>query len=200
MKMSRLEKKFMRTKGHMKRNMELVTDLLSRADLSDVREVLEAGCGVGAASALMAERGMNVTGVDLDEEQIMMAKRFQGEGENLRFMVSDITALPFEDGEFDMILSMGVLHHIPTWREAVTEVMRVLKPGGEYLLGDMAFSRLTVRLLGGITRNFGLYTVDDLLGQMESNGCSLVFRGRQEGRFGSHRFHEFIFGKGPSDV
>jgi len=192
MKMSKLEKRFMRTKAHMRKNVELISDLLTKVDLSDIRTVLEAGCGVGMASAHLAKHGLNVTGVDLDEEQIMMAKKFQGESGNLRFMVNDITALPFEDGKFDMALSVGVMHHIPTWDKALSEVVRVLKPGGNFLFGDLAYSRITVRLFGGLTKNYGIYTINDIIDHLEGIGCSVAFREKKGRMFG---FHKIVFRK-----
>ncbi len=194
MKMTKLEKRFMRTKAHMRKNVELVDKLLTKINLSDVKTVLEAGCGVGMASAYLAKRGLNVTGVDLDDEQIAMAKTFQGESGNLRFMVDDITTLPFEDGKFDMALSIGVMHHIPTWDKALTEIVRVLKPNGNFLFGDLAYSRFTVKLFGRLTKKYGVYTIDDIIGHLERMRCSVAFRGTKEGRFG---FHKIVFRKNP---
>lgn len=89
------------------------------------------------ASYLAKRYKWNVTGIDLDPEQIERAKSDNVENEYLKFFVADVTNLPFENREFNMVLSFDVLHHIPNWDKALNEICRVLRPEGFYILNDI---------------------------------------------------------------
>lgn len=56
-----------------------------------------------------------------------------------RFLTLDGTKLPFEDSEFDLVATNKVMHHVPRWREAVAEMIRVLKPGGYFICTDLVY-------------------------------------------------------------
>ena len=72
----------------------------------------------------------------------------------LKFMESDATTLPFGNQEFNMVLSFYVLHHIgSSWDKALTEINRVLKSGGYFILYDVTFSRFTTRILRRHVKN-----------------------------------------------
>ncbi len=96
--------------------------------------VLDFGCGPGTVSVGLAkavEPG-ELHGVDMEESQIELARAVaesdrQG---NAVFHVGDILHLPFEDGSFDVAHCHNVLMHIPDTQAVLTEVKRVLKPGG----------------------------------------------------------------------
>ncbi|MEM9049531.1 MAG: class I SAM-dependent methyltransferase [Pseudomonadota bacterium] len=90
--------------------------------------VLDAGCGTGALSFDLAERGHTVLGVDLAEAYIAdaAAKTMPG----TRFETGDITALPAPSQSVDAALSMLVLHFVPDTAAALAELCRVTRPGG----------------------------------------------------------------------
>ncbi len=96
--------------------------------------VLDFGCGIGTISAGLAEAVApgEMHGVDLEESQIELARaEAERRGlDNATFHVSDVLALPFEDGFFDVAHGNTILMHIPDAQAALTEVKRVLKPGG----------------------------------------------------------------------
>ncbi|MCK4583812.1 class I SAM-dependent methyltransferase, partial [candidate division WOR-3 bacterium] len=113
MKIGKLEKIFVNRRKEAEKSIKIAERLFRQIDLSNVKKVLEVGCGIGVVSSYLAKRyGWNVTGIDLDPEQIERAKKDNTENEYLRFFEADVTQLPFEDREFDMILSFDVLHHI----------------------------------------------------------------------------------------
>ena len=98
------------------------------------QRVLDFGCGPGTISVGLAKAvdPGELHGVDMEASQIDQAKavaQSQGRG-NAIFHVADITDLPFEDGFFDVAHAHNVLMHIPDTQEVLTEVKRVLKPGG----------------------------------------------------------------------
>lgn len=94
-------------------------------------KLLEIGCSMGTDLLQLARSGFDVTGIDLTEEGIRLAKlRFTLYNHQASLMVSDAEDLPFDDNTFDIVYSFGVLHHTPDTQGAINEVYRVLKPGG----------------------------------------------------------------------
>ena len=96
--------------------------------------VLDFGCGPGTISVGLAnavEPG-EIHGVDMDESQIERARSVaasQGQ-DNAIFHVGDVTALEFQDNFFDVAHCRSVLMHVPDTAAVLSEVKRVLKPGG----------------------------------------------------------------------
>jgi len=94
-------------------------------------KLLEIGCGMGTDLLQIARRNLQVTGIDLTEEGIALAKkRFEIYGLPAELKVDDAENLSFEDNTFDVVYSFGVLHHTPDTQKSIDEVLRVLKPGG----------------------------------------------------------------------
>jgi len=176
MKMGKLEKKFVNSKRQAEKNIRIAEQLFGEIDSSNVKMVLEVGCGIGMLASYLAKKyGWHVTGIDLDPEQIERAKSEYTENEYLKFFEADATKLLFGKGEFDMVLSFDVLHHIPCWDRAIEEINRVLKPKGFYIFNDLAFSRLAARTFGGLLRNYmGVYVVDDIIHHLEGNNLKVV--------------------------
>lgn len=94
--------------------------------------VLEIGVGLGADHQKFAEGGANLHGVDLTPRAITNThNRFDLLGLKSELQVADAEDLPFDDGEFDMVYSWGVIHHSPETPQAAKEIHRILKPGGQ---------------------------------------------------------------------
>ena len=96
--------------------------------------VLDFGCGPGTISVGLAkavEPG-ELHGIDMEESQVEMARAAAAAGghDNATFHVGDVTDLPFEDNSFDVAHCHAVLIHVPDTQAVLTEVKRVLKPGG----------------------------------------------------------------------
>ncbi|HYW69885.1 MAG TPA: class I SAM-dependent methyltransferase [Pyrinomonadaceae bacterium] len=107
------------------------------ADFAATRglRVLEIGCGIGTDGAQFARAGADYTGIDLTEAAIELAKkRFALSGLSGEFKVSDAEHLDFPDDRFDLVYSHGVLHHTPDIESAISEIHRVLKPGGRAIV------------------------------------------------------------------
>ena len=95
--------------------------------------VLEAGCGKGRHSFIVSSFGpKKLFSADLSEA-VFIARR-NVRGENCAFVRCDIKSLPFEEAMFDLVFSVGVLHHLDKPAEGLKELWRVLKPGGKLLL------------------------------------------------------------------
>jgi ubiquinone/menaquinone biosynthesis C-methylase UbiE len=94
-------------------------------------DLLEIGCGIGVDSIELARCGFRVTGIDLTQAAIDIAKQHAAHRQvEIAFQRGNAEALEFSDNAFDAVYSFGVLHHTPNMRRAISEVHRVLKPGG----------------------------------------------------------------------
>src|SRR6266481_7279809 len=104
------------------------------ADFAGARgsSILEIGCGMGTDGAQFAQAGAQYTGIDLTQAAIDLArKRFELSGLVGEFRVADAENLDFADASFDRVYSHGVLNHTPDTARAISEIHRVLKPGGQ---------------------------------------------------------------------
>jgi 2-polyprenyl-3-methyl-5-hydroxy-6-metoxy-1,4-benzoquinol methylase len=96
--------------------------------------VLEIGCGGGGFSRWLAEAGAgSVIGADFAPVAIEKARRAPVPP-NLSFEVQDIEAMPYDNASFDLVVSCETIEHVPRPDHAVTELGRVLAPGGTLLL------------------------------------------------------------------
>src|SRR5579859_4971907 len=92
--------------------------------------VLDAGCGMGRFSEIVHQYGGTYVGVDFSYA-VDAAHENAGHLPNVHFVQADLFALPFADNVFDLVMSLGVLHHTPDPRRAFASLPRVLKPGGK---------------------------------------------------------------------
>ena len=102
-----------------------------RPYLTPGMKVLDCGCGPGAISVGLAEAvgpAGHVTGVDFGESQIAVAKARSTP--NLTFRVGSVYELPFEDNTFDLVFSHALFEHLADPVRGVTEIRRILRPGG----------------------------------------------------------------------
>jgi len=111
--------------------------------LIDGDKALDICCGLGTNGLYLAERGFNVTGIDISEKAVEIANRKARETrkvENSNFEVRSFMDMDFKPGSFDFVLDIGCFHHVSEEdRHAFIEnVFRILRPGGRYLL--MCFS------------------------------------------------------------
>lgn len=100
-----------------------------RADLDKSMTVLELACGTGQLSFLISQSVGFLEATDFSENMIHAVKRKQTP-ENLRFSVQDATDLQFEAEAFDCVVIANALHIMPNPEKALSEIYRVLKPGG----------------------------------------------------------------------
>jgi len=132
-------------------------DMLLNVSADDA--ILDVGCGTGAdVLALAAKVGPagRVVGIDSSEQLIAQA-RATSPGLPVEFHQGNAGELPFADGTFDAVRSERVIEHVPDPSRALSEMLRVLKPGGRLLVCDpdhgmwaldMTDRRLTRRIFG----------------------------------------------------
>ncbi len=98
--------------------------------------VLDAACGEGYGSALLARNAASVTGVDISPEAVLHAsQRYSGQ-DRLDFRVADCTGLPFDSDQFDIVVSFETLEHLRQQGAMISEFRRVLCPGGFLILSS----------------------------------------------------------------
>jgi SAM-dependent methyltransferase len=94
------------------------------------KRVLDAACGEGYGSALLAAEADSVLGVDIDETAIAHARARYGERRNVSFQRGDCTALDLDDASFDAVVSFETLEHVSAQQELVAGFARVLREDG----------------------------------------------------------------------
>jgi arsenite methyltransferase len=122
--------------------------------------VVDIGCGAGMDLLLAARAvgaGGRAIGVDMTEamaERALTGARTTGL-DNVEVRLGDALALPVESETVDFVISNGVLNLTPDKRAAFGEVFRILKPGGQFLYGDIIVAN---ELSESIRRNIDLWT------------------------------------------
>jgi ubiquinone/menaquinone biosynthesis C-methylase UbiE len=112
------------------------------------KRVLEVGFGAGTDFIQWVRAGATVSGIDLTDEALAnvrhrIAQYALPQPEHLA--TGDAENLPFADGSFDLGYSFGVLHHSPNTEKALSELVRVIRPGGE--LKIMLYNRRSIYVL-----------------------------------------------------
>lgn len=140
----------------------LRTETTRLAQITSGSSVLEVGCGTGTLT-LAAKRQAGPTGqvfgIDVIPGMIEISQRkAAAAGEEITFQVGGIDRIPFVDGQFDVVLCSFMIFHMSdaTRRNGIQEVHRVLKPGGQWLILDLALPKqplqrfIAQRLFGGM--------------------------------------------------
>jgi 2-polyprenyl-3-methyl-5-hydroxy-6-metoxy-1,4-benzoquinol methylase len=105
------------------------------AQLAVGRAVLDAGCGVGYGSAILARAGATeVVGVDLSAKAVEAA--IAAAPTDAHFVTGDVHALPFDDSRFELVVCFEVIEHVERQDEVIVELARVLAPGGVLALSS----------------------------------------------------------------
>jgi ubiquinone/menaquinone biosynthesis C-methylase UbiE len=115
----------------------LEPEILPFANFSSAagKRVLEIGVGMGADFVRWLRSGAQASGVDLTQRAVAITQeRILKEELAGDLQVADAETLPFNDGQFDIVYSWGVLHHTPNTEQALAEARRVLVPGGQLKL------------------------------------------------------------------
>lgn len=116
-------------------------DIAQRIQGVPYEALLDVGCGTGFLIDMLAgQRKARYCGLDLSEGMIRMAK---GKGiPGAEFVSGSADKLPYPDKSFDIVTCSQSFHHYPYPEKAMREAMRVLKPGGLYILSDTGIGGL----------------------------------------------------------
>lgn len=141
--------------------------------------VLELGCGRGVGVQLIFERfgAASVEAVDLDPKMVERARRRLAPygPARLHINVGNLVSLQAPDSSFDAVFDFGAIHLEPEWRQGLSEVRRVLKPGGRFF-----FEWVTDRFLRSpyplVTEGFGRMEFPgstELIKEIEERGMAI---------------------------
>jgi ubiquinone/menaquinone biosynthesis C-methylase UbiE len=175
MKMCRFEKLFLNSRLHREKAAEHADRLLSHVPVKEGQRYLEVGCGNGAAAIHIARKySLHVIGIDVDPDQIRCAREGIEEGPTVRFYVCDATNLPFEDGDFDIVSTFGVMHHVANWINALGEMRRVLKRGGHLIFFDFVYPLWIARVAEPLFRRYGFPSREDISAFVAEKGFTTL--------------------------
>lgn len=141
-------------------------------DLPVRADALEIGCGAGYNAEVFCDRfpGWRFTATDIDEEMVRRCReRIERFGRFAHAEVADATSLPYDEHSFDLVISIGVWHHVGSWEKALAESARVLRPGGWLILVDL----LPGFFKGPLAKLFPpprAYTIGELRDQLSAAG------------------------------
>lgn len=94
-------------------------------------DVADLGCGAGTLSMVWAEAGHCVSGIDVNEALLGLARqRVSKSGANVEFFLGSATELPWPDGSMDICCAPELLEHVPDWERCLSECDRVLRRDG----------------------------------------------------------------------
>jgi 2-polyprenyl-6-hydroxyphenyl methylase/3-demethylubiquinone-9 3-methyltransferase len=114
------------------------------------RRVLDLGCAGGFMAEALDDRGARVTGIDPAAGAVAAARRHAGAaGREIDYLVGVGEALPFADASFDHVVCVDVLEHVADLDRVLSEVARVLRPGGLFLYDTI--NRTALARLGAVT-------------------------------------------------
>ena len=99
--------------------------------------VADLGCGTGDATERIAPVVREVIAVDREPAMLQACRKRLGSRNNIRFVEAALRSLPLENASLDAAVIMLVLHHLPDPVAVLTEISRVLRPGGRVLVVDM---------------------------------------------------------------
>ncbi len=133
--LSRVVEVFNQSSGAKRRRRKIAAALAPESGES----VLDVGCGPGhqayELSSIVGPTGQ-ITGVDPAESAIAIASRRCSGLSNARFRLGEAANLPFDDQEFDSVMSSQVFEYLNDVDSGLREMYRVLRPGGRVLIHD----------------------------------------------------------------
>lgn len=121
--------------GDPARRFVLDPAMLERVELcGPAGRALDVGCGEGRFCRLLSATGWKTSGIDPSASLVRQAQRLQPDGD---FRVAGAERLPFEDDTFDLVVAYMSLLDIADVRAGITEMERVLRPGGHVLIANL---------------------------------------------------------------
>lgn len=140
--------------------------------------VLDVACGNGTVAFEYAKIVKHVTGIDITPAMIERARIIQKERnlDNLDWRIGDISALPFSDDYFSIVVTRGSLHHLIDSNKVMEEMYRVCKPGGKILITDITVDKNKKDEFNSVEKMRVLsytkaLTLEDMLKKMKALGA-----------------------------
>jgi 2-polyprenyl-3-methyl-5-hydroxy-6-metoxy-1,4-benzoquinol methylase len=156
----------------------------TQAILSPDMRILEFGCGTGTTAVHHAPHVLHIDAIDISQNMIEIGRRRSGESniDNITFTRGTLAEFNADTASLDAVLGLNVIHLLPDWRSVVTEVARILKPGGVFVssTGCLGGSYLrSIKLLVPLGKFLGLMpdvfvlTESELADEIKNSGLSI---------------------------
>lgn len=108
-------------------------DIVDFSEFDQHSKALDVGCGTGRWSIYLASKFTEVYAMD-PSKAIYAAANLTKDIDGIHLIKASAENIPFEDNTFDLVISLGVLHHIPDTQKALTSVVKKVKKGGQCLI------------------------------------------------------------------
>ena len=113
----------------------------TQRDMPTGGRFMEIGCGKGVGARIIDAvfSPATIDALDIDPEMITLARRKQKAWglKSLRLLAGDAQHLPYKSASFDAVFNYGIVHHLEDWQSGISEVARVLKPGGAFYFEEI---------------------------------------------------------------
>ena len=116
---------------------DIYYEYLMRQLPARIENALEIGCGSGGFTRLLASRARRVVALDLSPEMVRLAKARSAGYSNIEYRLGDVMRLSLPAEEYDCIVSIATLHHLPL-EPALLKMKDALKPNGTLVIHDLA--------------------------------------------------------------
>ena len=144
------------------------------------KKILEIGCGNGIGTQMISEffEPAELIATDLDEQLVKIAMN-KNKGSNVVIEAGNAADLEFPDNEFDAVIGLSVIHHIPNWKDCVNELYRVIKPNGLLILKELSIETFESPF-GRLARQFvshpydSMLRKDDFIEYLEQQGFTVI--------------------------
>jgi ubiquinone/menaquinone biosynthesis C-methylase UbiE len=145
---------------------------------------LDIGTGRGLTAFALARMGIRTATMDISEDDLMGAMAgaaAEGVAGSIEFHLADANDLPFPDGSFRLVTMVNVLHHMEAGENLLSEVSRVLAPGGRFVVAD--FDEEGFRILdrlhsgeGEEHKRLAAETIGGIAGKLPLHGLKRIGR------------------------
>lgn len=145
----------------------IVRNLQKLSNLPQGKKILEIGCGNGIGTRLI-NKYFNPAGfiaTEYDESLVEIAQ-LKNKNSKVQIEAGNAADLRFADNEFDAVVGLSVIHHIPNWKDCLDELHRVLKPGGLLIIKELSIETFESPF-GRVAKRFVEHPYDDMLGKSE---------------------------------
>jgi len=154
-------------------------DVSAKLRLGENDDLLDLGCGTGLISINLSKKVNSITGMDFGRGVLLRARRnFSFASRRIELTQGDVTNLPFKPETFDKVLCYSVVmcfRDYEDFKEALVEMLRVCKPGGLVLVGDIPEKKKKEEWLKG-TRREGENLLKYLVRKVKQNITKLRYR------------------------
>lgn len=150
-------------------------DIVTEKHISSSSYVLDVGCGSGRWTKFIAPKTGFVEAID-PSSAVVQAAQMNTHNHNVRVTQASVEHIPFPDNSFDLVFSLGVLHHIPDTQSAMNACVKKVKQGGYflvYLYYDLDNRGILFRTIFRIT-NFLRMLISKMPGKLKDIICDLI--------------------------